>query len=59
MELMVAGQDSEQLPHLKVTEADHTPDEKHSVTLHTNGEHPPRGLGATLTESAQTDGCQG
>lgn len=32
MELMVAGQDSEQLPHLKVTEADHTPDEKHSVT---------------------------
>lgn len=24
MELMVAGQDSEQLPHLKVTEADHT-----------------------------------
>lgn len=59
MELVVAGEDSEQLPHLKVTEADHTPEEEHSVTPTPTAEYPPRGLGATLTESAQTDGCQG
>lgn len=58
MELMVAGEDSEQLPHLKVTEADHTPEEEHSVTPRI-AEHPPRALRGTLTESARTDGCQG
>lgn len=58
MELVVAGEDSEQLPHLKVTEADHTPAEEHSVTPLT-AKHPPRALSVTLTGSVQTDGCQG
>lgn len=34
MELVVAGENSEQLPHLEVTEADHTPEEELSVTPH-------------------------
>lgn len=41
MELVVAGKDSEQLPHLKVTEADHTPEEEHSVTPTLTAEAPP------------------
>lgn len=34
MELVVAGKDPEELSHLKVTEADHTPEEEDSVTPH-------------------------
>lgn len=61
MELVVAGEDSEQLPHLEVTEADHTPEEGHSVSTVTAeaAEGPPWASRVTLTESAQTDGCQG